>query len=225
MKRILIILSILPYLLSAQVDYRYTNQYCVITDKLTDSIIINEYIISARVETNQNIIRVNDLNKVNISILTDAIPELPDIGWLQENQLYAYNNQVIQVIQSHYRTIYLPEETPALFSFYREDTGDLEWISNEKVNIGDIRTYKGIEYECIQAHMTLEAWTPDVTPALWQAVQGEECPKWIQPTGAHDAYNIGDCVLFNGKCYESKINANVWSPAVYPAGWQEIKCP
>lgn len=29
----------------------------------------------------------------------------------------------------------------------------------------------------------------------------------------------------NGKCYESTINANVWSPTAYPAGWKEIQCP
>jgi hypothetical protein len=78
-------------------------------------------------------------------------------------------------------------------------------------------------YECIQAHTSLEGWEPDKTPALWKIV--EETPsvqEWKQPTGAHDAYNIGDRVLFNGKTYESVINANVWSPAVYPAGWKEI---
>jgi hypothetical protein len=27
-------------------------------------------------------------------------------------------------------------------------------------------------------------------------------------------------VVFQGKVYESLIAANVWSPAVYPAGWK-----
>jgi hypothetical protein len=39
--------------------------------------------------------------------------------------------------------------------------------------------------------------------------------------GAHDAYKIGDRVRFEGKVYESTIDANVWSPLVY--GWQEVK--
>ena len=47
-------------------------------------------------------------------------------------------------------------------------------------------------------------------------------PEWKQPLGAHDAYKTGDRVTFNGKVYESVINANVWSPAVYPAGWKEV---
>lgn len=43
-----------------------------------------------------------------------------------------------------------------------------------------------------------------------------------QPTGAHDAYKIGDKVSWNGGIYKSKINANVWSPTSYPAGWEKI---
>jgi len=53
--------------------------------------------------------------------------------------------------------------------------------------------------------------TPDPEPA--------EIPDWVQPTGAHDAYNKGDKVRFEGNVYESLIDGNVWSPSVYPAGW------
>lgn len=45
-------------------------------------------------------------------------------------------------------------------------------------------------------------------------------PKWKQPLGAHDAYKKGSKVLFNGKVYESTIDANVWAPNV--TGWKEI---
>ncbi len=46
-----------------------------------------------------------------------------------------------------------------------------------------------------------------------------EWPAWVQPAGAHDAYQIGEKITFNGSRYVSAINANVWSPAGYPAGW------
>ena len=49
-----------------------------------------------------------------------------------------------------------------------------------------------------------------------------EIPDWVQPTGAHDAYNVGDRVRYQGKIWESTINGNVWAPDVYPAGWKEI---
>lgn len=49
----------------------------------------------------------------------------------------------------------------------------------------------------------------------------DEWPEFVQPTGAHDAYHIGDKVTFNGKHYISLLDGNVWSPSVYPAGWEE----
>ena len=45
-------------------------------------------------------------------------------------------------------------------------------------------------------------------------------PDFVQPTGAHDAYQTGDIVNYNGVLYKSKINNNVWAPDVYPAGWE-----
>ena len=51
----------------------------------------------------------------------------------------------------------------------------------------------------------------------------EEYPEYVQPTGAHDSYKIGDKVTFNGKRYVSLIDGNNWSPSVYPAGWKEVK--
>ena len=43
---------------------------------------------------------------------------------------------------------------------------------------------------------------------------------WNQPTGAHDAYNTGDIVNYNGTLYKSLIDGNVWAPDAYPAGWE-----
>lgn len=40
--------------------------------------------------------------------------------------------------------------------------------------------------------------------------------------GAHDDYNTGDKVKFNGKVYESTVDNNVYSPSTYPAGWKEV---
>lgn len=53
-------------------------------------------------------------------------------------------------------------------------------------------------------------------------VGGDTIPDWAHPTGAYDAYRKGNRVKFNGKIYESVIDGNVWSPAVYPAGWTEV---
>ena len=52
----------------------------------------------------------------------------------------------------------------------------------------------------------------------------EEYPQFVQPTGAHDAYKIGDKITFSdGNKYESLIDNNVWAPDVYPAGWKKVE--
>lgn len=50
-----------------------------------------------------------------------------------------------------------------------------------------------------------------------------EYPQWIQPTGAHNAYNIGDKITYiDGKKYKCLISGCVWGPDVYPTGWEEV---
>ena len=50
----------------------------------------------------------------------------------------------------------------------------------------------------------------------------DEYPEFVQPTGAHDAYQVGDKVTYNGKKYICKLENCVWSPDTYPAGWEEV---
>ena len=50
----------------------------------------------------------------------------------------------------------------------------------------------------------------------------EEYPEFVQPTGAHDAYKIGDKITYNGKKYICKLDNCVWSPNTYPQGWEEV---
>lgn len=96
-----------------------------------------------------------------------------------------------------------------------------KWEAGIAVAIGERYQYNGKLYKVIQAHTTQADWTPDITPALFKEVSLDEFPEWVQPTGAHDAYNKGDKVTFEGKHYMSLIDGNIWSPAAYPAGWEE----
>ena len=53
--------------------------------------------------------------------------------------------------------------------------------------------------------------------------ENETVAEWKQPTGAHDAYKSGDKVIYGGKVYMSLIDSNVWSPDVYPNGWELVE--
>ena len=96
-----------------------------------------------------------------------------------------------------------------------------QWVVEHAYVVGERLQYNGVLYRVVQAHTSQADWTPDITPALFVVVSLDEWPEFVQPTGVHDAYNKGDKVTFNGKHYISLIDANVYSPAVYPAGWQE----
>jgi len=99
-----------------------------------------------------------------------------------------------------------------------------DWQPGLAVQAGEVYRWDGTLVQVIQAHTTQADWTPDVVPALFKIHRtATDTPQpWVQPAGGHDAYNIGDKVTFEGSTYESTINANVWSPTAYPAGWRLI---
>lgn len=80
-------------------------------------------------------------------------------------------------------------------------------------------------YKVLQDHTSQEDWLPNLAPSLYTALlvdeETNEIKDWVQPDSTN-AYMIGDQVIFEGKIYESVIDNNVWSPADYPTGWQEI---
>ena len=58
-------------------------------------------------------------------------------------------------------------------------------------------------------------------PALFtQIAPAGTIPAWVQPTGAQDAYQLGDKVTHNGFTWESTYANNVWEPGVF--GWVKI---
>jgi hypothetical protein len=97
----------------------------------------------------------------------------------------------------------------------------------ELPNVGEwvearIYKYGTDKVKCITAHTRMHYAIED-QPALFliiPTVVGYQV--WKQPTVAHDAFQKGDRVHFpdaDSPVYESKINANTWSPTAYPAGW------
>jgi hypothetical protein len=86
-------------------------------------------------------------------------------------------------------------------------------------SVGDPQLYK-----VVQAHTSQADWTPDSATSLFTPIgltEGGQ-PVWSKPTGAHDAYNTGDIVDYNGVLYKSLIDGNVYSPDEYPQGWEVV---
>ena len=127
-----------------------------------------------------------------------------------------YTNAVIKANLIQTAIGYLPDDeaetVTALFP---------KWETGKAYKLGDRVQYNDLLYKCVQAHTSQDNWTPDQTPALWVRTSTDEWPEWIQPTGAQDAYNKGDKVTYKGEHYISLIDANVYSPEAYPAGWEK----
>lgn len=102
------------------------------------------------------------------------------------------------------------------------------WVIGKTYAVGEFITYGENAvgdpqlYKVVQTHTSQADWTPDVTTSLYDAIGLDDngYPIWSPPTGAHDAYNIGDVVDYNGTLYESLIDGNVHSPDAYPDGWR-----
>ena len=107
-------------------------------------------------------------------------------------------------------------EAVELFPVWAVDTA---YTAQERIR------YHGKLYRCEQSHTSQVGWTPDITPALWTEVaEPGEIPVWKQPTGAQDAYRLGDKVHYpdkDGPVYVSTIDNNIWEPTVF--GWEAVE--
>ena len=95
------------------------------------------------------------------------------------------------------------------------------WESGEPVQIGERRRdpNNGLVYE-VYALAGDNLYPPHQVLNIWRRVWDEEWSEWVQPLGAHDAYEQGAKVQHKNAKWTSDIPANVYEPGVY--GWTEF---
>ena len=103
------------------------------------------------------------------------------------------------------------------------------WIPGKSYKSGDLFTYgiNGVgdpqlyRVNAGKDHTSQSDWTPDIEKSLYTAIgiSNQGYAVWAQPTGAHDAYNIGDIVDYNGVIYISKIDGNCTIPGIDERWW------
>lgn len=127
-----------------------------------------------------------------------------------------YVDPATEAIESLLPTL-TDEQAETVAKFYPE------WAVGVAYVVGDRRRYEGRLYRCVQAHTSHEGWEPPNAPALWTrtGADPEVIEEWIQPTGEHDAYHMGDKVTHDGKTWISTADPNTWEPGVY--GWEIIE--
>ena len=131
---------------------------------------------------------------------------------LLAGEIYGYGGGLVIVRQTHNRTEHAPADVPALFSVYRAGGGVQEWIANEPVLVGTLRTYGGKQYKCLQAHTTQVDWTPPSVPALWQDMTPPPVGAWAYPV----SYKVNDQVTYLAhayKCLQAHTSNVSWTPA------------
>ena len=105
--------------------------------------------------------------------------------------------------------------TPSLFP---------KWEPDIEYELGKRVRYNDELYRCEQTHTSQSIYPPDIIPAIWTKVtEPGQIDVWKQPTGAQDAYRIGDRVYYPNKydaIYECISDYNVYAPDVY--GWELI---
>ena len=129
-----------------------------------------------------------------------------------------------RALQIFATTLYADDEAAMqIASIYPVWAADKQYKANDVISYGINSVGDPQLYLVLQAHKSQADWLPDATASLYKKMGISESgyPIWTQPLCAVDAYNLGDIVSYNGKLYKSIINANVWSPDAYPAGWEE----
>ena len=163
---------------------------------------------------------------VDTGTYVKAMYEVVKIELTEEEQLIEQTNKAMEIFNINFNDL-LPDltdeqalEMPLLFP---------KWQAGKEYVVGDRVLYLGTLYKVIQAHTSQYGWEPDITPSLFaknlivKDDDGEQVdiPEWEQP-GSTNPYMKGDKVKFEGKIYQSLIDNNVWSPAAYPQGWEEV---
>ena len=101
-----------------------------------------------------------------------------------------------------------------------------EWAPGD-YGVGDVCNHDGQTWQCVQAHDSTATpdWSPGAVAALWapyHAADPRYARPWIQPTGAHDAYQAGECMILDNVTYRCLRDATVHSPAELPEAWKVV---
>ena len=98
------------------------------------------------------------------------------------------------------------------------------------VPVGTPYKWQGQVYKLWQQHDATAQpdWTPDQAVSLWDICHTTDpaaAKEYQAPQGSRGLYQTGECCLYGGRVWKSKIDNNAWTPDAYPAGWEDLGAP
>jgi hypothetical protein len=86
----------------------------------------------------------------------------------------AYDGLTYECLQAHVtQADWPPDVTVTLWQLVLaapEEPATGEWTAGVAYGVGDMVTYQGATYECLQAHTSISTWTPTAAVSLWKAI-------------------------------------------------------
>lgn len=96
-----------------------------------------------------------------------------------------------------------------------------------QVPLGTPYTWQGQVYKLWQQHDATNQpdWSPDQAVSLWDichTTNPAKAKSYQAPQGSRGLYQTGECCLYGGHVWRSKIDNNSWTPDAYPQGWEDL---
>lgn len=182
---------------------------------------------------------IADMTPEQLTAIAPLIPAWTVGTEYQIGDVVRYDNTLWQCLQNNTaQDIYPPDSYVAGWKRVEEPDEQGIYPFNQPLGAtdaymkGDKVSFEGAYY---QSTIDYNVWSPTAYPQGWKKLDesgeeptpepgggDDEYPAFVQPTGAHDAYNTGDKVTYNGHRYECVMDGNVYSPDAYPQGWHQI---
>ena len=144
--------------------------------------------------------------------------EVIEIEPTEEELIMSQTDKALKILEVDLTTMLTDEQALEVPYVFPEWEVDVNYVKEQRV------LYQGVLYKVLQDHKSQAIWKPTEAVSLFAKVlipDPDVIPDWEQPDSTN-AYMKGDKVSFNGKVYASLIDNNTWSPADYPAGWEEL---
>lgn len=93
--------------------------------------------------------------------------------------------------------------------------------------MGDVWMHNGQPWKCAQTHTHHgeSGWEPGVAASLWtnyHATDEAHALPWVQPTGAHDMYKVGEYMIWtDGEVYKC-LSDTAYSPDEFAQAWEVV---